>query len=173
MLKKSKNTSCLPKKNIFFSGQKFANSVFIHKYTNVMKCQIIISKCYHFLNIVCRRTIDLSGLYLSRLTTSFKITVVLFCTLKILCFVSVLLQEKFSAEQTVVELAELLPATDYSVTLYALYEEDPSDPVTAVATTCKIFPKLCLPLYSSFPIFFFHLTPSFSIFFSFLLLFFY
>lgn len=55
-------------------------------------------------------------------------------------FVSVLLQEKFSADQTVVELAGLLPATDYSVTLYALYDEDPSDPVTAVATTCKTFP---------------------------------
>ena len=35
------------------------------------------------------------------------------------------------------ELTELLPDTDYSVTLYALYDEDPSDPVTAVATTCK------------------------------------
>lgn len=68
---------------------------------------------------------------------------VFFCTLKLPCFVSVLLQEKFSAEQTVVELAELLPATDYSVTLYALYDEDPSDPVTAVATTCKTFHKLC------------------------------
>lgn len=56
-------------------------------------------------------------------------------------FVSVFLQEKFSAEQTVVELAELLPATDYSVTLYALYDEDPSDPVTDVATTCKTFPQ--------------------------------
>lgn len=52
-------------------------------------------------------------------------------------FVSVFPQEKFSADQTVVELAGLLSATDYSVTLYALYDEDPSDPVTAVATTCK------------------------------------
>lgn len=52
-------------------------------------------------------------------------------------------QEKFRADQTVVELADLLPATDYSVTLYALYEEDPSDPVTAVATTCKSIPKCC------------------------------
>lgn len=48
------------------------------------------------------------------------------------------LQEKFGAEQTVVELAGLLPATDYSVTLYALYDEEPSDPVTAVATTCEM-----------------------------------
>lgn len=55
--------------------------------------------------------------------------------------VSVSLQEKFSAEQTGgVELAGLLPATDYSVTLYALYDEDPSDPVTAVATTCRTLP---------------------------------
>lgn len=44
-------------------------------------------------------------------------------------------QEKFSADQTVVELKGLLPATDYSVTLYALYDEDPSDPVTSVAST--------------------------------------
>ncbi|KAM9351295.1 collagen alpha-1(XX) chain-like [Symphorus nematophorus] len=56
-------------------------------------------------------------------------------------------EEKFSAEQTVVELAELLPATDYSVTLYALYDEDPSDPVTAVATT---FP-VPLPVSVQFP----------------------
>lgn len=44
-------------------------------------------------------------------------------------------QERFGAEQTAVELLELLPATDYSVTLYALYNEEPSDPVTATATT--------------------------------------
>ncbi|XP_053280242.1 collagen alpha-1(XX) chain isoform X2 [Pleuronectes platessa] len=44
-------------------------------------------------------------------------------------------EEKFAADQTVVELSGLLPETDYSVTLYALYDEDPSDPVTAVATT--------------------------------------
>ncbi|KAM7404239.1 hypothetical protein PAMP_011606 [Pampus punctatissimus] len=56
-------------------------------------------------------------------------------------------EEKFSADQTVVELSGLLPATDYSVTLYALYEEDPSDPVTAVATT---FP-LPSPLSVQFP----------------------
>ncbi|XP_034551481.1 collagen alpha-1(XX) chain [Notolabrus celidotus] len=47
-------------------------------------------------------------------------------------------EEKFGADQTVVELAGLLPDTDYSVTLYALYEEDPSDPVTAVATTLSL-----------------------------------
>ncbi|XP_017288968.1 collagen alpha-1(XX) chain isoform X1 [Kryptolebias marmoratus] len=44
-------------------------------------------------------------------------------------------EEKFSADQTVVELAGLLPETDYSVTLYALYDEEPSDPVTSVAST--------------------------------------
>ncbi|PWA32888.1 hypothetical protein CCH79_00016431, partial [Gambusia affinis] len=44
-------------------------------------------------------------------------------------------EEKFSAGQTVVELAGLLPETDYSVTLYALYDEEPSDPVTSVSRT--------------------------------------
>ncbi|XP_074537530.1 collagen alpha-1(XX) chain-like [Halichoeres trimaculatus] len=57
-------------------------------------------------------------------------------------------EEKFSADQTLVELAGLLPATDYSVTLYALYDEDPSDPVTAVATT---FP-LPAPVSVQFPV---------------------
>ncbi|XP_035501674.2 collagen alpha-1(XIV) chain isoform X4 [Scophthalmus maximus] len=56
-------------------------------------------------------------------------------------------EEKFSADQTMVELAGLLPETDYSVTLYALYDEDPSDPVTAVATT---FP-LPSPVSIQFP----------------------
>uniref|UniRef100_A0A3Q1B0V9 Solute carrier family 35 member C2 n=1 Tax=Amphiprion ocellaris TaxID=80972 RepID=A0A3Q1B0V9_AMPOC len=51
-------------------------------------------------------------------------------------------EEKFGADQTVVELTELLPATDYSVTLYALYDEDPSDPVTAVATTSPLPPPV-------------------------------
>ncbi|XP_069383332.1 collagen alpha-1(XX) chain isoform X2 [Paralichthys olivaceus] len=56
-------------------------------------------------------------------------------------------EEKFSADQTVLELAGLLPETDYSVTLYALYDEDPSDPVTAVATTLP----LASPLSVQFP----------------------
>ncbi|XP_029994492.1 collagen alpha-1(XX) chain-like isoform X2 [Sphaeramia orbicularis] len=51
-------------------------------------------------------------------------------------------EEKFGAEQTVVEILDLLPSTDYSVTLYALYDEDPSDPVTAVATTFPLPPPL-------------------------------
>ncbi|XP_010775008.1 collagen alpha-1(XIV) chain [Notothenia coriiceps] len=51
-------------------------------------------------------------------------------------------EEKFSAEQTAVELTGLLPATDYSVTLYALYEDDPSDPVTAVAATFPLPPPM-------------------------------
>ncbi|KAM6924942.1 collagen alpha-1(XX) chain-like [Xenentodon cancila] len=56
-------------------------------------------------------------------------------------------EEKFGGDQTVVELVGLLPETDYSVTLYALYDDDPSDPVTAVATT---FP-LPAPLSLQFP----------------------
>ncbi|XP_036068863.1 collagen alpha-1(XX) chain isoform X3 [Oryzias melastigma] len=57
-------------------------------------------------------------------------------------------EEKFSADQTVVELKGLLPATDYSVTLYALYDEDPSDPVTSVASTLP----LPAPLSIQFPL---------------------
>ncbi|XP_047459345.1 collagen alpha-1(XIV) chain isoform X2 [Mugil cephalus] len=53
-------------------------------------------------------------------------------------------EEKFGADQTVVELAGLLPATDYSITLYALYDEEPSDPVTAVATTFPLPPPLSI-----------------------------
>ncbi|XP_057680117.1 collagen alpha-1(XX) chain isoform X3 [Corythoichthys intestinalis] len=49
-------------------------------------------------------------------------------------------EEKFGAERTTSELTGLLPATDYSVTLYALYDEDSSDPVTAVATTLPLPP---------------------------------
>uniref|UniRef100_A0A3B3WX03 Solute carrier family 35 member C2 n=1 Tax=Poecilia mexicana TaxID=48701 RepID=A0A3B3WX03_9TELE len=47
-------------------------------------------------------------------------------------------EEKFSAGQTVVELAGLQPETDYSVTLYALYDEEPSDPVTSVSRTLPL-----------------------------------
>lgn len=54
----------------------------------------------------------------------------------ILCIKS-LSQVKFGADQTDVMLRGLIPVTDYSVTLYALYDEDPSDPVTAIATTCE------------------------------------
>lgn len=45
------------------------------------------------------------------------------------------LQEKLDADRSALDLSDLQPATDYSVTLYALYDEDPSDPVTAVAAT--------------------------------------
>ncbi|XP_051517318.1 collagen alpha-1(XX) chain-like [Myxocyprinus asiaticus] len=54
---------------------------------------------------------------------------------------------KFGPAQTDVELVDLMPSTDYSVTLYALYDEDPSDPVTAIGTT---FP-LPSPLSLQFP----------------------
>ncbi|KAG7472303.1 hypothetical protein MATL_G00107490 [Megalops atlanticus] len=57
---------------------------------------------------------------------------------------------KFGPDQTDVELGGLMPETDYSVTLYALYDEDPSDPVTAIATTYPLPPPLSLqfPLVS-------------------------
>uniref|UniRef100_A0A9J7ZIC3 Solute carrier family 35 member C2 n=1 Tax=Cyprinus carpio carpio TaxID=630221 RepID=A0A9J7ZIC3_CYPCA len=42
---------------------------------------------------------------------------------------------KFGPAQTDVELVDLMPSTDYSVTLYALYDEEPSDPITAIGTT--------------------------------------
>ncbi|XP_051947748.1 collagen alpha-1(XX) chain [Xyrauchen texanus] len=54
---------------------------------------------------------------------------------------------KIGPAQTDVELVDLMPSTDYSVTLYALYDEDPSDPVTAIGTT---FP-LPSPLSLQFP----------------------
>uniref|UniRef100_A0A8C1YP14 Uncharacterized protein n=1 Tax=Cyprinus carpio TaxID=7962 RepID=A0A8C1YP14_CYPCA len=54
---------------------------------------------------------------------------------------------KFGPAQTDVELVDLMPSTDYSVTLYALYDEDPSDPITAIGTT---FP-LPSPLILQFP----------------------
>ncbi|XP_034167612.2 collagen alpha-1(XIV) chain isoform X2 [Pangasianodon hypophthalmus] len=54
---------------------------------------------------------------------------------------------KFRADETDVELRDLMPSTDYSVTVYALYEDEPSDPVTAIATT---FP-LPSPLSLQFP----------------------
>ncbi|KAK9954343.1 hypothetical protein ABG768_016418 [Culter alburnus] len=54
---------------------------------------------------------------------------------------------KFGPAQTDVELVDLMPSTDYSVTLYALYDEDPSDPITAIGTT---FP-LPSPLSLQFP----------------------
>ncbi|XP_030623623.1 collagen alpha-1(XIV) chain [Chanos chanos] len=54
---------------------------------------------------------------------------------------------KFAADQTDVQLKDLLPSTDYSVTLYALYDDDPSDPITAIATT---FP-LPSPVSLQFP----------------------
>ncbi|XP_066558755.1 collagen alpha-1(XX) chain [Amia ocellicauda] len=51
---------------------------------------------------------------------------------------------KFGPEKTDVELAGLLPSTDYSVTVYALYDEDPSDPITAMARTKPLSPPLSL-----------------------------
>ncbi|XP_056451370.1 collagen alpha-1(XX) chain [Gadus chalcogrammus] len=45
---------------------------------------------------------------------------------------------RFGADQTSVELVGLIPATDYSVTLYALYDEEPSDPITAQGATAPL-----------------------------------
>ncbi|KAI5612327.1 collagen alpha-1(XX) chain-like isoform X2, partial [Silurus asotus] len=55
---------------------------------------------------------------------------------------------KFRADETDVELRDLMPSTDYSVTVYALYEDEPSDPVTAIATTLP----LPSPLSLQFPL---------------------
>ncbi|XP_069035505.1 collagen alpha-1(XX) chain isoform X2 [Lepisosteus oculatus] len=57
---------------------------------------------------------------------------------------------KFGAEQTDVEISGLQPSTDYSITLYALYNEDPSDPITAMAATQPLSPpvKLLFPQVS-------------------------
>ncbi|XP_035238120.1 collagen alpha-1(XX) chain [Anguilla anguilla] len=57
---------------------------------------------------------------------------------------------KFPADETDIELEGLMPETDYSVTLYALYDEDSSDPITAVATTYPLPPPVSLqfPLVS-------------------------
>ncbi|KAM9445890.1 solute carrier family 35 member C2 [Clarias gariepinus] len=51
---------------------------------------------------------------------------------------------KFRADETDVELRDLMPSTDYSVTVYALYEDEPSDPATAVATTFQLPSPLTL-----------------------------
>ncbi|KAL1021207.1 hypothetical protein UPYG_G00010170 [Umbra pygmaea] len=53
-------------------------------------------------------------------------------------------EAKFGGDQTDVLLAGLLPSTDYSVTLYAMYDEEPSDPVTAIATTYPLPPPVSI-----------------------------
>ncbi|XP_055079090.1 collagen alpha-1(XIV) chain [Periophthalmus magnuspinnatus] len=59
-------------------------------------------------------------------------------------------EEKLSPSLTEVTLEDLLPSTDYSVTLYALYDDEPSEPLTAVATTFALPPphSLSFPLVS-------------------------
>ncbi|XP_072315739.1 collagen alpha-1(XIV) chain, partial [Eucyclogobius newberryi] len=58
--------------------------------------------------------------------------------------------EKLSPALTELTLEDLLPSTDYSVTLYALYEDEPSEPLTAIAATFPLPPpqSLSFPLVS-------------------------
>lgn len=46
-------------------------------------------------------------------------------------------QIRLSDAVTELELDGLIPNTEYTVTVYAMYGDDASDPVTNQATTCK------------------------------------
>lgn len=60
--------------------------------------------------------------------------------LMILQIECVYLQLKLSNTVTQLELQALKPHTEYTVTVYAMYGDEASDPMTTQETTCEFFP---------------------------------
>lgn len=52
-------------------------------------------------------------------------------------FVHICLQVKLSDLVTELELDGLMPHTEYTVTVYAMYGEEAGDPITNQQTTCE------------------------------------